>query len=117
MLYTPPSVEFKPCKCSLESEAIGSLITAALGKSIYESTNFKNVFIKPFDAPDHVVLFYMNGGRINYQPMKTISYPVTGNNGLTSIESAMERVREDGSSVLNLDLSKGLDTVRINLVI
>lgn len=117
MISTPDSVLFKASDSSLKCKAFGSLISASLGKSIVESSDFKNVYIKdPFNVPTAMVLMSVTGGsKMNYKPLKTTSYSVTGNDCFSSIESAMERIKEDGSTVLHLDSTNGPQIVRTTL--
>lgn len=85
-----------------------------MGKSI-EPTDFKNLYIQdPFNTADKAVLISVTGSsKMNYKPLKTTSYSVAGNNCFPSIANTMNRVKEDGSSVFDLDLSRGALVVSI----
>lgn len=117
VISTPDSVLFKAGDSKLKCTALGPMMSACLGKSILESSDFNNVYITdPFNVPRAVVLMSATGGsKLNYQPLKTTSYSVTGNGCFPSIASAMERIKEDGSTVLPLDSSNGPQIVRISL--
>lgn len=111
ILQSPKSLDFKGTDGRLDANDFGQLVSASIGRSIQQSSDFNNFFIKDvFNTPDNVVVLSVNGGKkINFE--KKLSYSVVGDDALESLEYAIDRAQEDSLPTSTLDLSEGVENV------
>lgn len=115
VISTPDSVVLKQTNVPLDCAAVGSMMSACAGNSIVESSNLKFAYITdPFNTAEITFLISLSGAnKINYSPTKPMLFTVREDKCSDSLASTMERFEEDGSTVLDLDLSGGLQNVCI----
>lgn len=118
-MSSPKSLAFKNTDTKLESTDISQLISACIGRSIRKSTDFQGFnIIDPFNTPNNVVIISLRGAdKLNLEPLKTVSFPINGDESIESLDLAIEYAQEESLTNVVLDLGQGIQQVNITLTL
>lgn len=113
VVNSPKSLAFKNTGTKLESTDLCQLVSASIGRSIRKSSDFQGLnIVDPFNTPNNAVIISLQGpDKLNFETLKTISFPINGDESIESLDLAIEYAQEESLTNFVLDLSQGIQQV------
>lgn len=116
VLSTSDAVQYKQSESKLKCSEVDSLLRAIMGYTVHEPASFTGAYIMdPTDLSERTVFLTAKGmNSMDFQPMKTPTFPVVGTGFADAIALTMNSLRDVGLAATEIDLSRGPQTVRIS---
>lgn len=114
IVNTPSSLSFTK-NDPIPANDVGKLITASLGYPIIDSSEWSDfTILDPFNTPIGAVAINVNGvEKLNFNTLKSKSYPIDGAELHDSLSAAEERVAHSQGQSVTLDFNDGPSIVRL----